>query len=76
MPSANPCEIPWKKSSYSAANGDCVEVVHLPNGNIGIRDSKDQSKSPLRFAPAEWRTFVEGVKRNCLEPSGCGSLEE
>lgn len=61
---ANSGEMPWKKSSYSAANGDCVEVAQLQDDNIRIRDSKNPAKPSLRFAPAEWRTFVEKVKRN------------
>jgi hypothetical protein len=67
MRSANPGEIPWRKSSYSAANGDCVEVARLPNRYIGIRDSKNPAEPSLRCTPAEWRAFVEEVKRNCLD---------
>jgi Domain of unknown function (DUF397) len=67
MRSANSHEMPWKKSSHSAANGDCIEVAHLPDDYVWIRDSKNPSKPPLRFTPAEWRTFVEEVKRNCFD---------
>jgi hypothetical protein len=33
----------WKKSSWSAENGNCVEVAELPGNNIGVRDSKDNA---------------------------------
>jgi len=51
----------WKKSSLSYANGDCVEVAALPDGRIGLRDSKDTTGPVLRFTPAEWHAFIAGV---------------
>lgn len=52
----------WRKSSFSAANGDCVEVGHRPDGRIGVRDSKKMSNSSIGFTPAQWRDFIVGVK--------------
>jgi hypothetical protein len=52
----------WVKSSLSYANGDCVEVAALPDGKIGVRDSKDAQGPVLRFTPAEWQAFVGGVQ--------------
>ncbi len=52
----------WIKSSLSFANGDCVEVASLPDGQIGVRDSKDTDGPVLRFSPAEWWAFVGGVR--------------
>lgn len=54
--------ISWRKSSYSAANGNCVEVGHLLNDRIGVRDSKDMSQPALGFTTAQWRTFIGEVK--------------
>jgi Domain of unknown function (DUF397) len=51
----------WVKSSLSYANGDCVEVASLPDGSIGVRDSKDIAGPVLRFSPAEWQAFIGGV---------------
>ena len=59
-----PQDISWKKSSYSAANGDCVEVAHLISGHIAVRDSKDVSRPALGFTPVGWRTFVGEIKRD------------
>jgi hypothetical protein len=64
MRSANPNSMSWKKSSYSAANGDCVEVSHLVNGHIWVRDSKNVSMPVLGFTAAGWQTFVGEVKRD------------
>jgi hypothetical protein len=52
----------WVKSSLSYANGDCVEVASLPDGRVGVRDSKDSAGPVLRFTSAEWKAFVGGVQ--------------
>jgi uncharacterized protein DUF397 len=54
----------WRKSSYSAANGDCVEVGQRVDGLIGARDSKNAAMPALGFTPAGWQTFVGEVKRD------------
>jgi hypothetical protein len=54
----------WKKSSWSAENGNCVEVAELPGDNIGVRHSKDNAPGcpVLTFTSVEWSTFVTGLK--------------
>jgi hypothetical protein len=54
----------WRKSSYSAANGDCIEVGQRTDGYIGVRDSKNVSTPALDFTPAGWQAFVGELKRN------------
>jgi Domain of unknown function (DUF397) len=55
----------WRKSSFSAENGNCVEVAELPNRTIGVRDSKDNAPSRLvlTFALGDWCSFIMGAKR-------------
>jgi hypothetical protein len=55
---------PWRKSSYSAACGDCVEVAQRADGSIGVRDSKNVSVPALGFTPADWQAFVGEIKRD------------
>jgi hypothetical protein len=57
---------PWVKSSFSFANGNCVEVADLPGSWIGIRDSQDPGGPVLRFTRAEWAAFLSRAGR----PSG------
>jgi hypothetical protein len=64
MRSLNPCDILWKKSSYSAANGDCVEVAQLANDRIAVRDSKSAAELSFNVTLAGWRAFVGQVKRD------------
>jgi hypothetical protein len=53
----------WIKSSYSYANGNCVEVARLPGGQVGVRDSKNTETAILRFTSAGWRAFLAGARR-------------
>jgi Domain of unknown function (DUF397) len=57
----------WVKSSLSFANGDCVEVAALPDGRIGVRDSKDTEGPVLRFTSSEWEAFIGGVHNGEFE---------
>jgi hypothetical protein len=60
---------PWVKSSFSFANGNCVEVAELPGGSVGIRDSRDPDGPVLRFTRAEWAAFLGGAFRSA-DPRG------
>jgi hypothetical protein len=52
---------PWRTSTYSGPNGDCVEVADLPDGSHAVRDTKDYGPT-LRFTASTWRSFVTSVK--------------
>jgi Domain of unknown function (DUF397) len=52
----------WRKSSYSASSGNCVEVAANLPGMVAVRDSKDPDGPKLIFAPAEWDAFTVGVR--------------
>jgi hypothetical protein len=59
--------MPWVKSSFSFANGNCVEVAELPGDSVGIRDSRDPGGPFLRFTRTDWAAFLRGVRRGELE---------
>jgi hypothetical protein len=50
----------WRKSSYSSANGQCVEVADLGLA-IAVRDSKDPAGAVLLFTSTEWGSFLRAV---------------
>lgn len=53
---------PWRKSSFSGGAGECVEVAFLPEGVVGVRDSKARHAALLLFGEGEWSEFLDRVK--------------
>jgi hypothetical protein len=60
----------WVKSSLSFANGNCVEVSDLPEGAIGVRNSRDREGPVLRFTRDEWHAFLGGVRQGEFDDFG------
>ncbi len=60
----------WRKSSLSAEN-NCVEVAFLDGArHVAIRDSKNRQGPVLVFTAAEWRDFLDRVRRSEVRPDG------
>jgi Domain of unknown function (DUF397) len=60
----------WTKSSLSFSNGNCVEVAHLPDGGVGVRNSRHSNGDVLVFTPAEWDAFLGGVRNGEFDRVG------
>ena len=56
----------WHKSTRSDTNGQCIEVADNLSGIVAVRDSKAPEADVLTFAPSQWASFVEAVKRGEL----------
>ncbi|MFD6336163.1 DUF397 domain-containing protein [Streptomyces sp. NPDC060131] len=52
----------WVRSSYSGANGNCVEVAVPSGGGRVVRDSKNPGGPVLLFSADGWQAFVRGAK--------------
>ena len=52
----------WRKSSYSADSGNCVEVRQNTLRLIAVRDSKTVSGHVLYFNSNDWEYFTDKVK--------------
>jgi hypothetical protein len=48
----------WFKSSYSSANGACVECAPLPGGGMAVRDTQNRDDGTLSFNAEAWTTFL------------------
>jgi hypothetical protein len=51
----------WRKSSYSGAQNNCLEVAPVREG-AAVRDSKNPAGPVLRFPADAWRAFLGAVK--------------
>ena len=60
----------WVKSSLSFANGNCVEVAGLTDGEIGVRNSRESDGPVLRFTSDEWHAFLGGVRNGEFDRFG------
>ncbi|MYR35477.1 DUF397 domain-containing protein [Nocardiopsis alba] len=52
-------EITWHKSSYSGAQGDCVEVSAGPTTHL--RDTQNRDLSELTLPAREWTALLSAV---------------
>jgi hypothetical protein len=57
----------FRKSSYSSAGGECIEIATNVPTSVAVRDSKDPRRGGLRMSPTAWAAFLAGV-RNLTEP--------
>ena len=61
MNSESSTSLQWRKSSFSANNGACVELAPLTEGGVAVRDSKDPHGPVLSFTRSEWAAFAAGM---------------
>ena len=64
MTVVGPSRARWRKSSYSGANGSCIEVTSTVPGTVGVRDSKDPAGPKLAFTTRQWRAFAADLKEH------------
>ena len=51
----------WRKSSYSAENGNCAEAA-AAGGTVLVRDTNDRDGITLAIAVGAWRTLVARLR--------------
>lgn len=52
---------PWRKSSFSGAANNCVEVATV-GPLVAVRDTAIRSGALLVFSPAAWRSFATDLR--------------
>jgi len=45
-------------------------VADLPDGGIGVRNSRDPGGLVLRFTPDEWHAFIGGARKGEFDSFG------
>ncbi|MEU3354185.1 DUF397 domain-containing protein [Streptomyces sp. NPDC037389] len=53
---------PWRKSSYSGVQSDCIEIADGIPALTPVRDSKNPHGPVLLFEAGAWSTFVRDLK--------------
>jgi hypothetical protein len=53
----------WRKSSYSGAQGSCVEIGSA-DGIVLVRDTTDRDGGTLSVPAGVWHAFADGLKRS------------
>lgn len=54
--------VAWRKSSYTANNGNCVEVADVPGvAGVAVRDSKNVDIPAARVSGGAWSQFLSAV---------------
>jgi len=62
IPAAELTNVTWQKSKHSNPNGACVEVAHLANGEIAMRNSRFPAGPALVYTREEIAAFLAGAK--------------
>jgi hypothetical protein len=57
----------WRKSSYSGANGNCVEFAPFGEELVAVRNSRDPEGAVLFFDRAEIGALLAAVKTGELD---------
>ncbi|MHA6805702.1 DUF397 domain-containing protein [Salinifilum ghardaiensis] len=52
----------WRRSRYSGAVGNCVEVAELTDGGVAVRNSRHPNGPALVYTRAEMAAFLHGAK--------------
>lgn len=58
---------PYRKSSHSGQEGNCIEIALTADGGRAVRDSKDLGRPPLHFADEGWQAFLLGIKHGTFD---------
>ncbi|WP_078600183.1 DUF397 domain-containing protein [Streptomyces violens] len=54
-------DLKWHKSSYSAEQGECLEVAVSPRA-VHVRDSKDIARPGVTASPGSWSAFLHLIR--------------
>ncbi len=62
MSSSDMTSATWRKSTYSNAQGSCVEAGSVP-GRVLVRDTTQHGAGPvISVRPAEWHRFMASIR--------------
>lgn len=63
MTPADRSHAPWRKSTYSSQDGNCLEVSSDRSARtVAIRDTQDRDGFTLRVSSTEWHRLTASIK--------------
>ncbi len=62
MPDPDIANARWVKASASSGSSGCVEIAHIGDGQVALRDSKHRGDMPFVFTRHEWDCFLDGAR--------------
>ncbi|MFD5236006.1 DUF397 domain-containing protein [Streptomyces tendae] len=68
---SRPVTAGWYKSSYSAANNECIEVAHTVT-QVGIRDSKLSGTWGFTVGSDAFALFIDNLRGASSSTPSCG----
>jgi len=78
MPAGDLTTARWYKSPASSPQGNCVEFLDLPDGQVAMRNSRHPDGPALIFTQDEMSDLIDRLKSGTLDdlvrPSGPGTL--
>jgi hypothetical protein len=54
--------VSWRRSRYSGATGNCVEVAPLGTGDVAVRNSRFPNGPVLIYTRDEMAAFLSGAR--------------
>lgn len=64
MSSSDTTSATWRKSTYSTAQGSCVEAGTVP-GHVLVRDTTQRGNGPVvGISPSAWHRFIARIRAN------------
>ncbi|WP_425445806.1 DUF397 domain-containing protein [Umezawaea tangerina] len=60
----------WRKSAYSGALGNCVELAELAGDVVAVRNSRFPAGPALVYTRAEITAFLAGAKNGEFDDFG------
>lgn len=55
-------DVEWRKARRSHGGYECIEVALLPDGSIGMRNSRDPNGAALVYTREEMSAFIAGAQ--------------
>lgn len=54
-------DLTWRKSTYSGKDGNCVEMAHLNDSTVGVRDSKIPHSPVVTVSRSAWSALLSDI---------------